>query len=642
LAKNLVEKIVSQHLVAGEMVTGTEVGIKIDQTLINDTQGTMAFLEFEAIGMPAVQTKLTVVYIDHQTMQDGFENADDHCYLQSAASKYGAKYSKAGNGICHQVHLERFSRPGWTLIGTDSHTSTCGAVGMLAIGAGGLDGAVTTGGGPFYLMYPKVIRINLNGKLQPWCTAKDIILEILKLLTTKGNTGIVIEYGGAGIAALTVPERASITNMGAELGVTTSLFPSDAVTRKFFVAQQRESQWVELLPDKEAKYDKVIDIDLDKIEPNVAAPHSPGNVHKLREVAGLKVDQVLIGSCTNSSYRDLMIVAAMLKGRKVSQNVSFGIAPGSRQVLQMIAQNGALNVLIDAGARILETTCGFCFGSGQAPKTGAVSVRTNNRNFEGRSGTKDAQIYLVSPEAAVATALTGKLTDPRDYLGMECPTVNLPEIYYVDDSMIVEPTGGREIVRGPNIGAPPHSEPLPQTLACKVAIKVGDIITTDHILPAGSVMKYRSNIAKYSEFVLRDVDPDFPRKCKANRDKNLFSVIVAGLSYGQGSSREHAAICPMFLGVRVVIAKSIERIHQANLINFGIVPLLFSNDMDYDKINADDQLIIEHTDQVLANDLVIVKNLTQQYEFIVKCTLTPRQLAVILSGGLLNYTKQMV
>jgi len=422
LGKNLVEKIVSQHQAAGVMLAGEEVGIRIDQTLFNDTQGTMAFLQFEAMGMLAVQTKLTVVYIDHQTLQDGFENADDHCYLQTAASKFGAKYSKAGNGICHQIHLERFSRPGWTLLGTDSHTPTSGAVGMLAMGAGALDGAVATGGGPFYLTYPKVIRISLSGRLQPWCTAKDVVLEVLRLQGTTGNAGTVIEYGGEGIACLTVPERATITNMGTELGVTTSLFPSDLVTRKFFAAQQREAQWVEFLPDKDASYDRLIEIELDRIEPSAAAPHSPGNVHKLRELASLKVDQVLIGSCTNSSYRDLMIVAAMLKGRRVDKNVSFGVAPGSRQVLQMIARNGALNHLIDAGARILESTCGFCFGSGQSPKSGAVSVRTNNRNFEGRSGTLDARIYLVSPEAAVAAALTGKLTDPRD-LGIDYPEI---------------------------------------------------------------------------------------------------------------------------------------------------------------------------------------------------------------------------
>ena len=637
MARNLVEKIIAQHLAAGEMVAGREVGISIDQTLLNDTQGTMAFLQFEAIGMSAVQTKLTVVYIDHQTLQDGFENADDHCYLQAAASKFGAKYSKAGNGICHQVHLERFSRPGWTLLGTDSHTPTCGAAGMLAIGAGALDGAVATGGGPFYLAYPKVIRINLTGKLQPWCTAKDVILEILKLLGTTGNAGTVVEYGGPALANFTVPERATITNMGTELGVTTSLFPSDEMTRKFFVAQKREEQWTEFLPDENAKYDRVIEIELGRIEPNAAAPHSPGNVHKLLEFAGLKVDQVLIGSCTNSSYRDLMMVAAMLQGRRVNRDVSFGIAPGSRQVLQMIARNGALNTLVDAGARILETTCGFCFGSGQAPKSGAVSVRTNNRNFEGRSGTKDAQVFLVSPETAVAAALTGKLTDPRD-LGIAYPEVQMPA-FHIDDSMILEPTGTQQIVRGPNIGSPPFNDPLPSTLAGGVVLKAGDAVTTDHILPGGSLMKYRSNIAKYSQFVFRDVDPDFARNCQANRERRLASIIVAGVSYGQGSSREHAASCPMFLGVRAVIAKSIERIHLANLINFGIVPLMFDADLDYERINSGDELVIENLSQALSGSVVRVKNVTQQYEFTTKCSLTSRQQAVVLSGGLLNYTK---
>lgn len=638
MGKNLVEKILGEHLVAGNMVTGQEIGIKVDQTLLNDTQGPMCFLQFEAMGIPSVKTELTVVYIDHQTMQDGFENADDHCYLQTVASKYGAKYSKAGNGICHQVHLERFSRPGKTLLGTDSHTPTCGAVGMFAFGAGAIDGAVATGGGPFYLLYPKVIKVNLKGHLMPWCTAKDIVLEVLRLFGTKGNSGTVIEYGGEGINSLTVPERATITNMGAELGVTTSLFPSDETTREFFVTQNRQDQWTELVADQDARYDKVIDIQLNMLEPSVAVPHSPGNVHKLREVAGIKVDQVLIGSCTNSSYRDLMVVAAILKGRKANKNVSFGIAPGSRQVLQMIAQNGALNVFLDAGARILETACGFCFGSGQAPKSGAVSIRTNNRNFEGRSGTKNAKIYLVSPEAAVAAALTGKITDPRD-LGLEYPKINMPDKFYCDDSMILDPTGKGEIVRGPNIGDPPYNTPLPGTLKGKVTLKVGDDITTDHILPGGSLMKYRSNIAKYSNYVFRDVDGDFPERCRANRAKNVASIIIAGLSYGQGSSREHAASLPMYLGVRVVIAKGIERIHMANLINFGIMPLFFENDLDYDQLHQGDELVIKNTGDALYNPKITVKNITQNYEFSVKSTLTSRQHDIIISGGLLNYTK---
>jgi aconitate hydratase len=638
LARNLVEKIIAAHLATGRMLPGEEVGITIDQTLLNDTQGTMAFLQFEALGIPAVQTKLTVVYIDHQTLQDGFENADDHCYLQTAASRFGAKYSKAGNGICHQVHLERFSRPGWTLLGTDSHTPTCGAVGMLAIGAGALDGAVATGGGPFYFTYPTVIRVNLRGRLCPWCTAKDVSLELLRILSTTGNAGTVLEFGGPGVTTLSVPERATITNMGAELGVTTALFPSDATTRKFLAAQQREEQWVELLPDESASYGRVIEIELGEIEPNVAAPHSPGNVLKLREVAGLQVDQVLIGSCTNSSYRDLMTVAAMLQGRRVDPNVSFGVAPGSRQVLQMLARNGALNHLLDAGARMLETTCGFCFGSGQAPKSGAVSVRTNNRNFESRSGTRDAQIYLVSPESAAAAALTGRLADPRDF-GLQYPDVPIPA-FHIDDTMIIEPAGTAQIVRGPNIGPPPFNAPLPARLAGKVVLKAGDAITTDHILPGGSLMKYRSNIAKYSEYVFRDVDPEFARKCRTNGESGLASIIVAGTSYGQGSSREHAASCPMFLGVRAVIAKSIERIHLANVINFGILPLTFITEADYNEVVSGDELVIENVREIIGHGLIPVRNISRQTEFCVACRLTSRQQAILLSGGLLNYTRE--
>jgi len=639
MGKNLVEKIIGEHLVAGLMKVGEEVGIRIDHTLTQDSAGTMAFLQFEAIGFPRVQTKLSVAYIDHQTLQDGFENADDHCYLQSVADKFGVKFSKAGNGICHQVHLERFSRPGMTMVGTDSHTPTCGAVGMLAIGAGGLDVAVAMGGGPFYLTYPKVIRINLNGKLPQWSTAKDIILEILKKLTVKGNAGTVIEYGGDGIGALTIPERATITNMGTELGVTTSLFPSDEMTKKFFAAQQRLAEWSELLPDEDAGYDQILDFDLGQIEPNAAAPHSPDNVYKLREVAGLKVDQVLIGSCTNSSYRDLMIVAELLKGRKVHPLVSFGVAPGSRQVYQMIAQNGALNTLIDAGARILEPACGFCCGCGQAPKSGAVSVRTNNRNFEGRTGTKDARVYLVSPEAAAIAAITGRLADPRD-AGLEYPVISLPEIYSIDDSMIIEPKGEAKIYRGPNIGNPPVSQPLGKQLVGKVVLKAGDDITTDHILPAGALLKYRSNVAKYSEYVFRDIDREFPERCRQNAGQKLASIIVAGLSYGQGSSREHAAICPMFLGVRAVIAKSIERIHWANLINFGIIPLLFDDDVDYDRLCQGDELMIENTALVLNHDRLVVKNMTQDYDLVTKCLLTARQRAIVLTGGLLSYTSR--
>lgn len=611
MGHNLTEKIIRDHLRSGDMAAGNEVGIEIDCVLTQDSAGAMAYLQFEAIGIPQIKSKLAVTYIDHQTLQEGFENADDHCYLQSAAGRFGAKFSPAGNGICHQVHLERFSRPGWTMVGTDSHTPTCGAVGMLAIGVGGLDAAVAMGGGLFYFTYPEVIRINLNGVLQPWCTAKDVVLEVLRILGVKGNVGTVIEYGGEGIKTLSIPERATITNMGTESGVTASLFPSDEITRSFFIAQRREAQWQQLSPDDDAVYDRVININLGEILPKVARPHSPGNVCNISDIAGLKVDQVLIGSCTNSSYRDLMVVAKMLEGRKIAKSVSFGITPGSRQVYQMIAANGALNTFLAAGARIFEPTCGFCCGCGQSPKSGAISVRTNNRNFKGRSGTDDAGIYLVSPEAAVAAALTGALTDPRD-LDMQYPDMILPAEYHIDDSMIIEPTGSGDIVRGPNIGEPPYKTPLPEILAGKVAIKVGDNITTDHILPAGSLLKYRSNVAKYSEYVFRDIDRHFPQRCQENRAKNKSSIIVAGVSYGQGSSREHAAICPMFLGVSAVIAKNIERIHWSNLVNFGILPLFFNDDRDYETISLNDELTIENLPEGIRSEQVIVKNNTGQ------------------------------
>jgi aconitate hydratase len=638
MGQNLVDKIIAAHLLSGSRTTSGEVGIEIDCVLTQDSAGTMAYLQFEAIGLPKIKSKLAVTYIDHQTLQEGYENADDHCYLQSAAGKFGAKFSQAGNGICHQVHLERFSRPGWTMVGTDSHTPTCGAVGMLSIGVGGLDAAVAMGGGRFYLPYPKVIRINLNGHLKPWCTAKDIALEVLRILSVKGNVGFVLEYGGKGVKSLTVPERATITNMGTETGVTTSLFPSDEMTKKFFASQQREEEWQELSADADAVYDQTIEIDLGAIEPSVALPHSPGNVHKIKDVAGLKVDQVLIGSCTNSSYRDLMIVAKMLKGRQINKDVSLGIVPGTRQVLQMIAANGALNVFLASGARIFESACGFCCGCGQSPKSGAVSVRTNNRNFKGRSGTDDAGIYLVSPETATTAALTGKLVDPRD-LGMAYPNVDLPPRFLVDDNMIIEPRGTNDIVRGPNIGAPPVKDPLPTRLDGNIAIKVGDNITTDHILPAGTLLKYRSNVAKYSEYVFRDIDSHFPQHCQDNQRQNKSSIIVAGLSYGQGSSREHAAICPMFLGVQAVIAKSFERIHWSNLINFGILPLLFNNEVDYAKLNVGNELVIGNFRKIIADEKITVRNATQQYEFTVSCLLSIRQREIILHGGLLNYTK---
>ena len=634
---NLIEKLIKTHLVSGEMHIGSEISIAIDQTLTEDPLGTIAYLQFEAMGIPKVRTRLSVSYVDHCMLQEGFEHSDDHRYLQTTAEKYGILFSKPGNGICHQVHLERFSRPGETLIGADSHTPTCGAVGMLAIGAGGLDVAVAMAGGEFYLTYPKVVRINLQGRLRPWSTAKDIILTILKKMTTKGNVGKAIEYGGTGMNTLTVPERSTITNMGAELGITTSVFPSDEVARQFFAAQGREAQWREFLPDPDAGYDEVIDIDLDVIEPNVALPHSPDNVCTVREAGPIEVHQVMIGSCTNSSYRDLMVVSGMLKGKQVHPDVSFGVAAGSRQVLRMIAENGALNDIIDSGARILESSCGFCAGYGQSPQSGGISVRTNNRNFEGRCGTKDAKVYLVSPEVAVATALTGKLTDPRD-LHMAYPDIPLPAKFHIDDSMVIRP-GRRdvEVFRGPNIGQPPHLTPLPKDVLAGVAIKVGDKVTTDHIIPTGPVSRYRSNIPKSSDFIFVNVDPLFVQRCKDNKKKEMGSVIVAGLSYGQGSSREHAALCPAYLGVRAVIAKSIERIHMANLVNFGILPLTLNDQQDYEKIQVGDELFIADTEKALNQSAVIVKNITQNGEFEVSFRLTPRQIAIIRAGGLLNY-----
>jgi predicted aconitate hydratase len=636
---NLFEKLVGSHLVSGEKKVGSEISISIDQTLTQDALGTMAYLQFEAIGIPRVKTRLSVSYVDHCMLQEGFENSDDHRYLQTVAAKYGLHFSKPGNGICHQVHLERFSRPGETLLGADSHTPTCGAVGMLAIGAGGLDVAVAMAGGPFYLKYPKVIRINLQGQLRPWSTAKDCILEILKKLTTKGNVGTVVEYGGRGVKALTVPERSTITNMGAEMGITTSLFPSDEVTRQFFRAQGRESDWQELLPDPDASYADIIDIDLEQIEPNVALPHSPDIVCKVREAGQIAVDQVLIGSCTNSSYRELMVVAEMLKGRRVNSAISFGVVAGSRQVLRMIAENGALNAIIDSGARILESGCGFCVGYGQSPPSGAVSVRTNNRNYEGRSGTKDAKVYLVSPEVAVATALTGKLTDPRD-LNMEYPRIPIPDQYYINDDMIVLPANHVEVVRGPNISEPPKFSPFPQKLRASVAIKVGDKITTDHIMPAGSVSRYRSNIPASSAYVFYGVDPKFAERCNENRKQGRGSIVIAGLSYGQGSSREHAALCPAYLGVQALIARSIERIHMANLVNMGILPLVFTDAQDYDKIDLGDELLIDDMRSAFEQPVIGVKNLSRDYEFNVVCNITPRQVEIICSGGLLNYVRQ--
>jgi aconitate hydratase len=639
---NLVYKILGSHLVEGKLEAGTEISIRIDQTLTQDATGTMTYLQFEAMDVPRVKTELSVSYVDHNTLQDGFENADDHRYLQTVASKYGIYYSKAGNGICHQVHLERFGRPGRTLLGSDSHTPTGGGIGMIAIGAGGLDVAVAMGGGPFYLTCPKVIKINLEGRLRPWVSAKDVILTVLKRLTTKGNVGTVIEYGGDGIKTLSVPERATITNMGAELGVTTSVFPSDEITRAFLRAQRRESDWVALTADADALYEKMIDLDLGTIEPMMAKPHSPDNVGTVKELAGTKVDQVMVGSCTNSSYRDLMIVASLLKGRRIFPDVSFGVAPGSRQVLEMIAKNGAMADIVSAGARILESTCGFCIGSGQAPKTDAISIRTSNRNFEGRSGTKSAKVYLASPESAVAAALTGGIMDPRD-LGIPYPEITIPEQFWIDDSMILPPAKDPlsvTISRGPNIGEPPAAEPLPDVIQGVVSIKVGDKITTDHIMPAGSKLKYRSNIPKYAEFVFEGVDSSFAKKALENKKAGRHNIVIAGESYGQGSSREHAAICPMYLGVKTVIAKSFERIHAANLINFGILPLTFEDEADYDVIKVNDMIEIAQIKAVLekGTDLML-KDMTNGRTIPLKCSLSIRQREILRAGGMLNYTR---
>ncbi len=641
MGKNLVYKILESHLMEGRLEPGTEIAIRIDQTLTQDATGTMAYLQFEAMDVPRVKTELSVSYVDHNTLQDGFENADDHRYLMTVASKYGIYYSKAGNGICHQVHLERFGRPGRTLLGSDSHTPTGGGIGMIAIGAGGLDVAVAMGGGPFYLTCPEVVKVNLTGRLNPWVSAKDVILSILKLLTTKGNVGTVIEYAGDGVESLTVPERATISNMGAELGVTTSIFPSDDVTKAFLRAQRRDSEWIALAADADAEYHKVISIDLGKIEPLMAKPHSPDNIGTVKELAGTKVDQVMVGSCTNSSYRDLMIVASMLKGRRVFPDVSFGVAPGSRQVLEMIAKNGALADIIASGARVLESTCGFCIGAGQAPKTEAISIRTNNRNFEGRSGTKSAKVFLASPESAVAAALTGGITDPRE-LGIPYPEITMPDQFWIDDSMILPPAKDPlsvTISRGPNIGTPPAAEPLPEAVKGVIAIKVGDKTTTDHIMPAGSRLKYRSNVPKYAEFVFEGVDPQFSKKALENKNAGIHNIVVAGASYGQGSSREHAAICPMYLGVKAVIAKSFERIHAANLINFGILPLTFANEGDYDAVGMNDKVEINDIKASLTKGSDLALKIVGGKTMTLKCSLSPRQRDILLAGGMLNYTR---
>ncbi len=641
MGKTITEKIINAHLESGKYLPGEEIGIRIDQTLTQDATGTMAYLQFESMNLPEIRTNLSVSYVDHNTIQIGFENADDHRYLQSVARRFGIHLSRAGNGICHQVHLERFGKPGETLIGSDSHTPTAGALGMLAIGAGGLDVALAMAGKPFYLQSPKIFRINLTGKLSPWVSAKDIILKILSIFTTRGNVGRIFEYSGDGLLSLSVPERATIANMGAECGVTTSVFPSDDMTRSFLKAQGRGSDWSPLQADRDAVYDGETTIELSHLEPLAARPHSPDNISTVREIGPIAVQQICIGSCTNSSYKDLATIAEILCGKTIHSDVSLIIAPGSRQVLENIARDGYLTHIIASGARIMENACGFCIGNSQSPPSKSVSLRTSNRNFFGRSGTRDADIYLVSPETAAASALTGRLTDPRD-LDAALPFITLPMEYHVDDGMILRPLarserGKVEIVRGPNIGDPPRNNPLPDDINGEVTIKVGDKITTDHIIPAGARMKYRSNISKYSQYVFEILDRHFYKRALQIRDSGRQNIIIAGQSYGQGSSREHAAICPMFLGVKVVIAKSFERIHAANLINFGILPLVFQNEEDYERINSGDLLQIPGIRDALKRCAPLqVSNITSGGVFPVVYELTDRQQKLILAGGALN------
>ena len=640
----LTEKILKAHLVDGEFVKGQEIGIRIDQTLTQDATGTMAYLEYEAMGVPRVRTEKSVAYIDHNTLQSGFENADDHRFIGSVCKKHGIYFSRPGNGICHQVHLERFGIPGKTLIGSDSHTPTGGGIGMIAIGAGGLDVAVAMGGGAYYITYPKIVKVNLTGRLSPWVSAKDVILEVLRRMSVKGGVGKVIEYCGEGVKTLTVPERATITNMGAELGATTSIFPSDETTLAFLKAQDRADVWSELKADDDAVYDEQIDIDLSQLVPLAACPHSPDNVKSVNEIGKLKIDQVCIGSCTNSSYVDMMKVAHILKGKTVDPSVSLAIAPGSKQVLNMIAENGALADMIAAGARILESACGPCIGMGQSPNSKGVSLRTFNRNFEGRSGTKDGQIYLVSPEMAAVSALTGYLTDPRT-LG-DMPEFKLPEHFKINDNMVVPPVDEAdmdsvEVLRGPNIKPFPQTSPLDDSIDCQVSLKVGDNITTDHIMPAGAkILPLRSNIPAISQHCFTVCDEDFPRRAK-NMGK---SIIVGGSNYGQGSSREHAALAPLYLGIKAVLVKSFARIHRANLINAGILPLTFVNEADYDKINQGDEIVLADVRADVEADMskLTVVNKTTGAEIPVLCELTGRTKDIILAGGLLDYTREQL
>ena len=640
MGKTIAQKIIAAHLVTGDMTVGSEIALKIDQTLTQDATGTMAYLEFETMGIPKVKTELSVAYVDHNTLQCGYENADDHRYLQTVAAKHGVYFSRPGNGICHQVHLERFGKPGKTLIGSDSHTPTGGGLGMLSFGAGGMDVAVAMGGGAYYINMPKMFKVNLTGKLNPYVTAKDVSLELLRILSVKGGVGTIIEWGGPGIATLSVPERATITNMGTELGATTSIFPSDEVTRAFLAAQDREEDYIPLASDPDAEYDKIIDIDLSSLKPMIACPHSPDNVVTVESLKDVKVDQVCIGSCTNSSLFDMLKVAAMLKGKTIAPGVSLSLSPGSRQVLTMMANCGALTDILASGARVLECACGPCIGMGFSPSSGGVSLRTFNRNFTGRSGTKDGQVYLVSPETAVASALTGYITDPTT-LG-EAVEVTMPEKFTINDSAVLPPlsedeAATAEVLRGPNIKEFPKGAPFVDTLAAPMVLKVGDNITTDHIMPAGAkILPYRSNIPYMSRFCFEVCDPSFSGRAKAAGN----SIVVGGSNYGQGSSREHAALVPMYLGVRCVIAKSFARIHIANLINAGILPLTFENPADYDDLEQDNTLRLTGIKAGMVSGRITVTDTTSGKVFTALCDLTQRQQAILLAGGLLNYTKE--
>jgi len=648
MGATLTYKILREHLVEGELQAGKGIAIRIDQTLTQDATGTMAYLQFESLGLDRVKNELAVSYVDHNTIQVGYENADDHKYLQSVAQKYGIVFSRPGNGICHQVHLERFGTPGKTLLGSDSHTPTGGGLGMIAIGAGGLDIAVAMGGGSFHLVAPKVIGIRLTRRLRPWVSAKDVILTVLERYGVKGNVNCVFEYTGPGVDTLSVPERATICNMGAECGVTTSLFPSDELTRKFLKAQGREDSFRSIAADEDATYDDVFELDLGTVVPKTAAPHSPGNVVDVQQLKGMKVDQVLIGSCTNSSYAELHRVAEILDGHTVSTDVSLGIAPGSREVMLMLSREGSLGKLIAAGARILESACGFCIGNHQSPGSDAVSLRTNNRNFEGRSGTKSAQVYLVSPETAALAAITGEFVNPLSDHGITYPAPVDPDAFIVDDGMLVFPPedGSKvDILRGPNIGEPPKSEPLADELEGVCTLKAGDKITTDHIMPAGARLKYRSNIPAYAKYTFEGVDPTFHDRAMVNRNEGKANFVVAGVSYGQGSSREHAAICPMYLGVKAVIAKSFERIHQANLCNFGILPLEFVDEDDYTNIDQGDVLKLSAIHNALQRMLaegtpIMLHNVTKGIDIPLVARITARQHELLTYGGLLNHTKR--